>query len=175
VHYVAEGGLESFRSIENKEAPLAVRIETLPPRRFAFVRDVGPYQEIGATWGRLMAWAGQRGLFRSNPLLLGIVHDDPEITPPDHLRYDAAITVTDGVAAEKGVGIQLLAGGRYAVALHCGQYQKISHTYARVCGEWLPKSGRELLSSPSLEVYRNSPRDVEPENLLTDIYLPLTT
>jgi AraC family transcriptional regulator len=39
----------------------------------------------------------------------------------------------------------------------------------------LPGSGREVLSAPSLEMYRNSPTNTRPEDLLTDIYLPLAT
>ena len=60
----------------------------LSPMRVAFLRHVGPYEQIGETWGRLMAWAGMRGLFSSAFRMLGIVHDDPEITPPDRLRYE---------------------------------------------------------------------------------------
>jgi len=175
VHYQAEGELDSFRSLQRNDAPLAVRVQMLSPMRVAFLRHVGPYEQIGETWGRLMAWAGMRGLFSSAFRTLGIVHDDPEITPPDRLRYDAAIVVAGEVAAEKDIGIQLLEACKYAVATHRGPYQEISDTYAQVCGEWLPGSGRELLSAPALEMYRNSPTNTRPEDLLTDIYLPLAT
>ena len=173
VHYQAEGELDSFRSPKRNEEPLAVRVETLSPMRVAFLRHVGPYDQIGQTWGRLMAWAGMRGLFSAGFKMLGVVHDDPEITPPDRLRYDAAIVVRDEIAAEKDIGVQLLGGCKYAVATHCGPYQMIGDTYARTCGEWLPGSGRELQSAPSLEMYLNSPTSTRPEELLTDIYLPL--
>jgi AraC family transcriptional regulator len=49
----------------------------------------------------------------------------------------------------------------------------IGDTYARLCGEWLPGSGAELLHAPSLEFYLNSPKTTEPENLVTNIYMPL--
>jgi hypothetical protein len=64
-------------------------------------------------------------------------------------------------------------GGAFAVTTHRGPYDKLGETYARLCGEWLPASGREARSAPSFEMYRNSPRDTSPADLLTDIYLPL--
>ena len=77
------------------------------------------------------------------------------------------------MAAERDIGLQEVSGGSYAVATHRGPYQKLGDTYARVCGEWLPRSGRELLSAPALEFYRDTPAQTAAEDLLTDIYLPL--
>ena len=45
--------------------------------------------------------------------------------------------------------------------------------YARLFGQWLPHSGRELRSEPSLEFYLNDPDGTPPEELLTEIYAPL--
>jgi len=33
----------------------AVEVKELPPMRLVFLRHVGPYTQVGATWGRLMA------------------------------------------------------------------------------------------------------------------------
>jgi AraC family transcriptional regulator len=101
------------------------------------------------------------------------VHDDPEVTPPDKVRYDACLVVDAPLKPEGDVGVQEISGGDYATATHQGPYEKLGETYARLCGEWLPGSGRELRSAPSLEIYRNSPMNTAPENLLTDVYLPL--
>jgi AraC family transcriptional regulator len=173
VHFVADGTLDRFRPARCPETEIAVRIEELPVMRVAFVRHVGPYDEVGAAWGRLMAWAGPRGLFMSSPVMLAIVYDDPEVTAPERFRYDAAITVSDAVTGEKDIGIQQTGGSRYAVATHRGPYKTIGDTYAELCGQWLPKSGRELHPSPALEFYRNSPQNTRDEDLVTDIYLAL--
>ena len=174
VHYVVEGELDGFRPMQAKGGPLVVRVEELPAMRVAFVRHVGPYDQVGATWGRLMAWASARGLIGSSFMMLGIVHDDPEITIPTHLRYDAAMVVPDEINAEKEIGIEQLAGGKYAIATHQGPHNQISDTYVRICGEWLPTSGRELLHAPAFEIYRNSPTNTRPEDLITEIHLPLS-
>jgi AraC family transcriptional regulator len=37
----------------------------------------------------------------------------------------------------------------------------------------LPQSGEEPADTPSFEVYLNSPMDVAPEELITELHLPL--
>jgi AraC family transcriptional regulator len=172
IPFQANGRLD-FRDVREGR-PLEVHVTSFPATRVAFMRHVGPYGEVGQTWGKLFAWAGPRGLIGHGARILGIVHDDPEVTPPDKVRYDACIVVDDCFQPEGEVGLQEIAG-EYAVATHQGPYETLWETYARACGQWLPASGRELRSSPSLEVYRNSPRETRPEDLLTDIHLPLRT
>jgi len=173
VHFSSDGTLDAFRSVAPGDPPITIRLESLALMQVAFARHVGSYDQVGSAWQRLMGWAMQAGLLSGAPLMIGIVHDDPEVTPPDKIRYDAAIPVADHVKAAKDIGIQQLTAARYAVGTHRGPYDKIGGTYARICGEWLPGSGRELAASPALEFYRNSPMTAAPEDLITDIYLPL--
>ena len=173
VHFVSEGQLEDFRMAPVSVTPLQARVQNLSVMKVAFVRHVGSYDQVGGAWDRLMMWAGMRGVFRGAPTLFGIVHDDPEITPPDKMRYDAAIAVPDDTLVEGDIGLQLVGGERYVVTTHRGPYERIGDTYARLCGEWLPCSGAELLHAPTLEFYRNSPKNTSPEDLITDIHLAL--
>ncbi|HUI53817.1 MAG TPA: GyrI-like domain-containing protein [Bryobacteraceae bacterium] len=154
-------------------SPPAVRVQTLEPQRVVFLRHTGPYDQVGATWGKLAAWAGPRGLFGPSTRFIGISWDDPEITPPDKLRYDAAITVSAPVQPEGEFGVMEIAGGEYATMVHKGPYEAISATYRMIFGAWLPSSGRELRDVPCLEVYLNSPQMTRPEDLLTLIHVPL--
>ena len=61
----------------------------------------------------------------------------------------------------------------YAILRHVGPYEKSGASYARLCGEWLPLSGREPAWAPALEFYRNDPRTTPPAELATDICVPL--
>ena len=120
VHFSPAGDVDSFKPFETGGRPMDVKIETTKPMRVAFMRHVGPYHEVGETWQKLCGWAGPRGLFGPNTTLLGVCHNDPEVTPPEHIRYDACITAPDGLAADGDVGIQEIAGGDYAVTTHHG-------------------------------------------------------
>lgn len=155
-------------------AYMNVRIETLPERPIALVRQTGPYKESAErAWALLCAWAGPLGLLGPETILMGIGHDDPSITAPEDIRYDAAITLSRPVAPQAPVTLGVQPGGDYAVATHRGPYEKLEEAYREVMGKWLPQSGREFREEPCFEVYRNDPSRTPAEDLLTDIYIPL--
>jgi AraC family transcriptional regulator len=159
---------------EQQRAPkMDVRIEHARPIRVAFMRHVGPYSQVGATWDRLLLALGREGWLGGSPLLLGICHDDPEVTPPAKIRYDACVSVNESFVPEDEIGVQVIPGGDYAVTTHFGPYRRLGETYARLLGQWLPRSGRELRAAPCFEVYLNDPQSTSPEDLVTDIHAPL--
>ncbi len=153
--------------------PPPVEVRELAPMRVVFLRHVGPYSEVGATWGRLMSWAGPRGLLGPGMKTIGIVHDDPDVTPPDKMRYDAAVVVTRPVQPEGEFGVMELPGGKYAAITHRGPYDGLGKTYQQVYGGWLPKSGYHLRDSPAFEQYLNAPQNTRPEDLMTVIHVPI--
>ncbi len=173
IHYVANGALGGFESVSYGENKMDVKVETIDPMRVIFMRHTGPYDQVGDTWMSLYSWAGPRGFVGPTSIAFGVVYDDPDVTPPERLRCDACIIVDRVVEPEGAVALQQIAGGAYAVTRHVGPYSEFSITYARLFGEWLPKSGREVRSAPALEFYRNAPMNTKPEDLITDIYIPL--
>lgn len=148
-------------------------IVKLESRKVAFIRHTGPYNECGAAWEKLCAWAGEKGLFGPNTQFLGLSYDDPEVTPPEKIRYDACLTIDTDVRPEGEVGVQEIPGGRYAVTLHQGPLEKLADTYATLCGQWMPSSGGEMKDSPSVEVYLNDPEKTPPEEIKVEIQMPL--
>ena len=72
-------------------------------------------------------------------------------------------------------GTPLIARGDYAVVTHRGSYDGLGEVYDTLIGSWLPSSGREPGDGPAFEIYRNSPRDTPPAELVTDVYVPLQT
>ncbi len=155
-------------------ARMNVRIETLPDLRILKVRQTGPYMESATrAWGILCAWAGPRGLLGPNTWFIGISHDDPQVTRPEDIRYDAAINMAREVAPEPPVQADTLPGGEYAVITHQGPHENLEATYAHIMGQWMPASGRDFRDTPWFEVYRNDPATTPPDQLLTDIHIPL--
>lgn len=173
VHYLPDTARAGLTIDQSKEIAMDVRIENIKPMRVAFVRHIGPYMECKTAWDTLAAWAGPKGLLRTDAKYIGISYDDPQVTPPEKIRYDACVTVSDDVEGEGDIGIQIISGGDYAVVTHKGPYEKLESTYALIMGQWLPSSGKEFAEIPCFEVYLNDPAQTPPEELLTDIYLPL--
>jgi AraC family transcriptional regulator len=175
VHYLPGGRLEDFNPVQRGGSPMDVRLETLEPIKVAFLRHVGPYEDegISQTWRKLEAWAGQHGLLSPRAKLIGISHDNPHVTPPDRLRYDACIAPDQAFKPEGEIGTQVIPGGEYAVVTHRGPYEKLPETYIYLYGEWLPQSGREPAESPGFQLHHNTPPETAPDDLVTDIYVPL--
>jgi AraC family transcriptional regulator len=161
------------QTMTTETAAREVRLENVPPRRVAFLRHVGPYSTVAPTFQRLMAWAGRRGLLGPQALMIAIPYDDPGVTPADKVRCDCCVSVGGQVGPDGEVGVQTLEGGEYAVLTHTGPYRQLGESYRWLFGTWLPSSGREARHAPAYEVARNSPEDTPPEQLRTDIYLPL--
>lgn len=161
----SEALLDRDKGVEDMD----VSIEELPKTKVVFARHVGPYAECGKAWEKVCAWAGPKGIFGPDTRTVGVCHDDPEVTPPEKIRYDAALTVTRDVAPEGDIGVQEIGGGEYAVTVHQGPYENLPDAYAKLFGVWGPQSGREFASAPSLEFYLNDPEKTPPAERLTKI------
>ena len=172
VHYEENGSMNHLQLPLGGET-MEVRIERVEPMLVVFVRHVGPYNQVDTAWERLCTRLGKDGLLGPGTKFVGICYDDPDVTPPEKIRYDACVTVDSDFVAEGDVGVQTIGGGEYAVTTHLGPYNTLGQTYAKLLGQWLPRSGRELRSEPSLEFYLNAPESTDPEDLITDIYAPL--
>lgn len=173
LHYRDGQAVRAFKTTKPGGNDMKVKIEYKDPIRVAFMRHVGPYGKVGATWDKFLPVLGKEGLLGGDALILGICHDDPEVTPPDKIRYDACVSVDEHFVPAGEIGVQVIPGGEYAMTTHFGPYHKLGETYTKLLGQWLPRSGRELRPTPCFEVYLNDPQSTEPEDLLTDIYAPL--
>ncbi len=172
VHYAPGGGPSDFTATR-RDSAMEASVKKIDEMKVVFIRHVGPYNDVGPTWERLCKWAGKKGLIWWKPTMLGLCHDDPAITPPDKIRYDACIVTKKEVEPEGEVGVQTIAGGDYAVAIHRGPYEKLGETYAALCGQWIPGQGREIAAAPAFEIYKNSPHKTKPEKLVTEVHVPL--
>ncbi len=173
VHFDPHGVPAGFRSRPLRHFAMKVTIKHLPSVQVAYVRHIGPYDQVGVAWDEICQRLGATGHIGPGAQTLGISYDDPENTPPEELRYDAAITVPDDFEAPAGVQLQRLAGGDYAVFTHQGPFNQLSRAYRHVMGEWLPRSGRELADTPCFEAYLSDPENTPEDELLTDVHVPL--
>jgi AraC family transcriptional regulator len=160
---------------QNEEEPtMKPDIRNTPPLPVLFVRRTGPYdQAAGQAFGVLCQFAGPRGLLGPTARYIGISHDSPHVTDSSNFRYDACVTVDHEVATEGEVGHKNIAGGRYAVFVHAGPYEQFNNTYDQIYQGWLPSSGEQLRDEPCFEVYLNSPDHTQPEQLRTEIWIPI--
>ena len=165
-----ERGRWTARVVEQRA--LVGRIETIAPLRVAFIRHVGPYDQVRPVFERLASWAAARA---SNlaPLFLGLAHDVPGITPADKLRFDCCIEVTANVRGEGDVGVTEVCGGDYASAVHRGPFDRLAETYAWLARDFIPREGRSMRKAPFVEIYFTPPERTQPAELLTEVLIPV--
>ncbi len=170
-HYRTERSALAPSIAPGNPVETAARMEHIGPLCVIRLRHAGPYGDVGQTFERLAAWVGSHGLFGPWTQGLGISYDDPEVTPPEYLRYDAAFTAPRAVQGEGEIqGLELPARD-YATAIHKGPYTGLAVAYAGLIRWWLRHGDGEISDAPALEFYLNQPGHTAPESLLTKICL----
>ena len=166
---------DDFELSETKVTPMA-------QLHVAFIRHVGPYEAVPDTlWHRLAEWAHARRL-PIDLIFLGVAHDAPGITPPDKLRFDAAIVVPDTFAPngsidgsnDRSIGHQVLLPAEFAVTTHIGHYRTLGQAYGTIVNRIGRLKGYSLGGLPSIEVYRTTRVDANHEMNHTEIYIPVS-
>jgi AraC family transcriptional regulator len=174
VHFQADGAFMDFTPRNTGGSTMHVDIEQLAEKRLGAIRHMGPYNQIGRAFERLGSVAGPAGLFQDPAAaMIAIYYDDPESTPPEALRSDAGIAVSEGRALPAGLSEVRLPAGRYARTTHIGPFDTLGDTWMRFMGEWLPASGHQVADGPAFELYVSDMRTTPKEELRTDIYVPI--
>jgi AraC family transcriptional regulator len=173
VHYSVDDVVAAFIPRNSGGLTMNVAIKEMPELRVATVRHIGPYNQIPKAFERLGAVAGPAGLIRQYGTMIAIYHDDPETTPLDRLRSDAALIVAEGARLPEGLVEQHIPAGRYAMTVYVGPYEQLGDMWARLLGEWVPASGNRIGDGVSYEIYRNTPADTPKQELRTELYVPL--
>lgn len=173
--YRKQGSHTQFQlyKVEEIEAMYDVSFKKIPDIKLVTIKHQGSYMEIGNAFGKLYAWMGARNLFSPSTRAIGIYYDDPDSIAEAELNSRAGVTCDQAVSIESPFEEVTVEGGDYAVLNYKGPYSDMKSAYHWFYGDWLMKSGKQAADKPVFEEYLNNPRDTAPQDLLTDIYLPL--
>ena len=154
---------------------LEAEIREIPVRNVIYIRLTGDYRlnDYGGTWMRLYAFAHEHNLPTQDPCPLCIYHDDPKVTSEDKLRTDVCMVMPEPVLPKGEVGSKQIPTGRYASFIYKGSYEYLQAVYDTIYAKKLQEMGCTLRDEPSYERYLNDPRNTKPENLLTEICIPV--
>ncbi len=145
----------------------------------AAIRHKGPHMPVATdeTWDDLIVWASSRRLLgRSMEARgVGLLWDDPRHVEPLERRYDCAIPIDEEDVSDVSAPVMALRTmpGEYMRFEHTGPYDDLPSFYERILGVNLSVTGCTLGAAPIIEMYRNSPAEVAPEDLLCDIFVPV--
>lgn len=163
-----------YLQVRKGEYPVfPVEIVSASPRRLAAIAHKGPYPDIGAAFQQVASVFAARNLWPQAQGMLGIYYDDPTTVAPEDLNSHAGVIVGRDFDMPENLQDVQVPDGRMAVMHYKGPYAGLKAAYDYLFGEWLPNSGEELREAPSFEIYLNDPMDTAPDDLLTDICVPL--
>lgn len=145
----------------------------------AALRHEGPHlpDHTDAAWEQLILWASPRRLLGRDMDIrgVGLLWDDPTRFAPEHRRYDVGIPidVEDIGDVEEPSFVLVTMPGEYLKVRHAGPYGRLPDTYDQALGISLQAARLRLVAAPIIELYRNSPAEVEEDDLVTDLYFPV--
>jgi AraC family transcriptional regulator len=171
-------GNQLWRYTMNNRSEVTIEVREMPDMHIAYVRHIGPYKGNSALFERLFAklcgWAGARGLIRPpETKFLCLYHDDPDVTEQDKLRADVCMTVPEDTPVEGEIGLNTIAGGRYAVGHFELLPNEFEEAWTSVMSGWLPESGYQCDDKPCYELYLNDPRQHPEGKCIVDICIPV--
>ncbi len=150
-----------------------VTIKTLPQMRLAALEHQGAYPAIGKSFQQLATIFTARGFWPHARGMAAVYFSDVTSVPEDELRSVAAVRVGDSFPMPDDLLDMTIGGVDCAIWQHRGAYSGLRDAWDGLYGTWLPKSGREPADIPPFEIYLNDPTDTAPDDLLTDICIPL--
>ncbi len=150
--------------------PEIVSIEDL---NLAYIRHFGDYSKVAQPFQELMLWVVKNPALELNPTILGIKHDNPDLTKESNIRFDACVLIKKEIQPEGKIGYKKIKGGKFAVFRYTGGYEAIYSVYDYIYNVCLFQYGWELRDEVTFEWYIKSPPLYKPEQFVTDFYLPI--
>jgi AraC family transcriptional regulator len=148
-------------------------IKTIPDLHLAYIRHTGSYDKVGSSFQKLMFWAATHLVLKLKPVTIGIVHDNPDLTAEQHIRFDACVLLSKEIKPNGEIGYKKIEGGKFAVFTYKGAYEGFYPVYDYIYNVCLFDNKFDLADKPALEWYIKSPPFNKPENFVTDFYVPI--
>ena len=154
-----------------------VTIVELEAMKVMGMRRKGEYKIISEMLPALYGYAFSKGIKVSGPAIFVCHESSKEEMEKAHEEGNAdvecAIPVLDKGGATPGEGMSFyeLPAAKMAKIVHKGPYEECETAYNKLMA-WLGQNDKKIVG-PIREHYLNDPREVPPEEILTEIYAPI--
>ncbi len=135
-----------------------------------YLEKKGPYSETGKAMEELFALMGKKNLkMRNQPM--GVYYDDPGKVAPEETHYEVLSQFIGEFKGDDELKVKEMPAQKVAMVLYTGPYEKCEPIYKELYS-WIGKNNYEQCG-PTMEKYLNDPRKVKPEELKTEILVPI--
>ena len=152
---------------------MQIDVVDLPKMRAAALRHVGPYQQIGPVFEKLVGIAIVSGWFSLPEVRTMLVtYDCPTSVPSAELRSDAVVVVGADSVLPVDVDELVIPAGQYVRGVHIGPYSGLPDAWKEF-SDAVCSGGYAVEGSTAMEMYVSDPGSCPPDELRTELYLPL--
>ena len=176
IREILRQSISSEPTVERQK--LQFEIEFLDDFDFLFLEYRGIHNDTAAiktTWKQLLAYAWNKHLLSDDAIIMTEIIDDNEISDSINFRLNLAVLldrpltfVPEGLFMTKKHKRQ-----KYVKFIHQGTHESCEDTYNEIYAFWMVDVPLEFADLPTLEFYLNDEEDTPPEELLTEIYIPV--
>jgi AraC family transcriptional regulator len=151
---------------------LDVQIKSWPGANLVAIEHRGDYNQIASCFERLIQVLSDAQV--EYGACVGVFPDDPMKTPEMELRSFAAAMLPPGKGLEHPDLLQMdIPPVECLSGVHLGPYDGLDAAWSEMFSTHLPSFGREASKMAPWEVYLNDCAEVSPEELRTEIWIPL--
>jgi effector-binding domain-containing protein len=152
-----------------------ITIVEVPARQVVGIKKTGTYKLIPELLMKVYEYTVKKKAVIAGPPIF-ICHElSPETVMEANekgtAQVEVAWPVSGTVKGTKEMKVYELPGGKMVHTIHYGPYETCEPTYLKLFA-WIKEKGLQI-SGPIREVYPNDPREVSPDKIITEIFVPV--
>ena len=148
-----------------------IEVKTMPAINVAYVTHVGDFTKIGNAYGKLMNWAGPKGLIGGKTIT--VYHDDPNITDISKVRQSACVELNQPVKTSGAVNSTTIKEGNFAVGKFEIGFSEFENAWGSMM-VWVEENGYKVNNERGCyEIYHNNFNNHPQKKCIIEICVPL--
>ncbi|MCJ7643884.1 MAG: GyrI-like domain-containing protein [Candidatus Aminicenantes bacterium] len=147
-------------------------IKEVPPFAYCCIVHKGPISDISNVIGQLIQAMQEQNIFSAirGPMVAVYYNTQAPADSPD-LAWEVGFIVTEQTMPQAPLIKKVWSHNTVAATTHVGPYRQIGETIEKLVA-WVGAQGYAA-NDPLLERYLNSPMQVKPQELRTEIWIPI--
>lgn len=148
-----------------------IEVKIMPKINIAYVTHVGAFDKIGFAYGKLMKWAGPKGLIGGKTIT--VYHDDPNTTEINKVRQSACIELKSPIKTDGEVNTTVIETGKYAVGKFEISFSEFEKSWKSMM-IWVADNGFEVNAIRGCyEIYHNNFNNHPQKKCIIEICIPI--
>ncbi len=159
-----------FISIVGQQTEQQITVKDEEPQILAIREFTGPYDTMTQKIMEYVQVFFEQGLTPSGPLY-SVYYNSPSDVKPEELKWACGFAVTKSSEVKEPLIKKEINLKSVITYLHIGSYDKFPEVYEKLM-KYAADNGYKIIF-PTYERYFNSPMDTKPEELRTEILIPV--